>query len=139
MARRERAATACDRRAGRVQGKVTRSACWRVRGFRGLNLLCALDDQCIGCQYCVFTCPYEVPQYSEKMGIVRKCDMCTDRLSAGEAPACVQACPNQAISIRVVDKADAVAAATKGEFLLCAPWSGTRSGSCSAVSRWPDS
>src|SRR5688500_17550247 len=64
-----------------------------------------LDDQCIGCQYCTLTCPYEVPQYSKKRGIVRKCDMCSDRLAEGEAPACVQACPNEAISIRIVDTA----------------------------------
>ena len=65
-----------------------------------------LDDQCIGCKYCTMMCPYEVPQYSERLGIVRKCDMCHQRLSAGEAPACVQACPNEAISITVVDTAD---------------------------------
>jgi formate dehydrogenase iron-sulfur subunit len=62
-----------------------------------------LDDQCIGCQYCVMMCPYEVPQYSEKRGIVRKCDMCTQRLAAGEAPACVQACPGEAIRIALVE------------------------------------
>jgi len=64
-----------------------------------------LDDQCIGCQYCVLKCPYDVPKYSERLGIVRKCDMCSSRLSAGEAPACVQACPNEAIRITVVDQA----------------------------------
>lgn len=62
-----------------------------------------LDDQCIGCQYCTLTCPYEVPQFSKRRGIVRKCDMCSDRLAEGEAPACVQACPNEAISIRIVE------------------------------------
>lgn len=62
-----------------------------------------LDDQCIGCQYCTLTCPYEVPVYSHKKGIVRKCDMCHQRLAVGEAPACVQSCPNQAIRIRIVD------------------------------------
>jgi formate dehydrogenase iron-sulfur subunit len=61
-----------------------------------------LDDQCIGCQYCVLMCPYEVPQYSAKRGIVRKCDMCRQRLAADEAPACVQSCPNQAIRITKV-------------------------------------
>ena len=64
-----------------------------------------LDDQCIGCQYCVMMCPYEVPQYLPKRGIVRKCDMCSSRLAAGEAPACVQACPSEAIRITVVDQA----------------------------------
>jgi formate dehydrogenase iron-sulfur subunit len=64
-----------------------------------------LDDQCIGCQYCVMMCPYEVPQYSKQRGIVRKCDMCHSRLSAGEAPACAQACPTKAIRITVIDQA----------------------------------
>src|SRR5688572_8035363 len=62
-----------------------------------------LDDQCIGCQYCVMMCPYEVPKYSEKRGIVRKCDMCSERLAVGEAPACVQACPGEAIRITTVE------------------------------------
>ena len=62
-----------------------------------------LDDQCFGCQYCTLACPYEAPKYSRAKGIVRKCDMCSDRLEAGEAPACVQSCPNGAIAIRVVD------------------------------------
>jgi Fe-S-cluster-containing dehydrogenase component/DMSO reductase anchor subunit len=62
-----------------------------------------LDDQCIGCQYCVLKCPYEVPQYNAALGIVRKCDMCSTRLAVGEAPACVQGCPNGAISIEIVD------------------------------------
>lgn len=66
-----------------------------------------LDDQCIGCQYCTWTCPYDVPQYNKRLGIVRKCDMCSGRLEQGEAPACVQACPNEAISIRIVSQ-DAV-------------------------------
>ena len=63
-----------------------------------------LDDQCIGCQYCVLKCPYEVPQYSKRLGIVRKCDMCSNRLAVGEAPACVQSCPNAAIRITVIDR-----------------------------------
>lgn len=64
-----------------------------------------LDDQCIGCQYCVLKCPYEVPQYSKSRGIVRKCDMCSNRLAVGEAPACVQACPHEAIKITLVEPA----------------------------------
>lgn len=65
-----------------------------------------LDDQCIGCQYCVLKCPYDVPKYSKERGIVRKCDMCYHRLAAEEAPACVQACPSSAITIRIVSARD---------------------------------
>lgn len=70
-----------------------------------------LDDQCIGCQYCVLKCPYDVPKFSPRLGIVRKCDMCHSRLAAGEAPACAQACPTEAISITIVPRT----AATTGE------------------------
>src|SRR3954466_2950723 len=70
-----------------------------------------LDDQCFGCQYCTLMCPYDAPKYNEARGIVRKCDMCSDRLAHGEAPACVQACPNEAIRIPVTDRAGVVAAA----------------------------
>ena len=68
-----------------------------------------LDDQCIGCSYCVMKCPYEVPKYSDRLGIVRKCDMCSQRLAVGEAPACVQACPNEAIKITLVQTQPAIA------------------------------
>jgi Fe-S-cluster-containing dehydrogenase component/DMSO reductase anchor subunit len=80
-----------------------------------------LDDQCIGCQYCTFTCPYEVPQYNTARGIVRKCDMCSDRLANDEAPACVQACPTSAISITVVDARQVIEDAQGDAFLPGAP------------------
>ena len=77
-----------------------------------------LDDQCIGCRYCVLTCPYEVPRYNATRGIVRKCDLCADRLGTGEAPACVQSCPNAAIRVSLVEVADARASAVAGATLV---------------------
>ena len=62
------------------------------------------DDSCIGCQYCTWNCPYEVPVMNYDRGIVTKCDMCHDKLAVGETPACVQACPAGAIEIEVVHK-----------------------------------
>ena len=80
-----------------------------------------LDDQCIGCQYCILKCPYDVPKYSRKRGIVRKCDMCVNRLEVGEAPACAQACPNGAIRITIVNQAAIRADAREGLFLPGTP------------------
>ncbi len=62
-------------------------------------------DDCIGCQYCIWNCPYEVPVYDQRRKIVSKCDMCLPRLSAGQAPACVGACPTHAITVEKVDVA----------------------------------
>jgi Fe-S-cluster-containing dehydrogenase component/DMSO reductase anchor subunit len=71
-----------------------------------------LDDQCIGCSYCILKCPYDVPKFSKRLGIVRKCDMCHGRLSHGEPPACAQACPTNAIRIVTVKVAAVVPAGT---------------------------
>jgi Fe-S-cluster-containing dehydrogenase component/DMSO reductase anchor subunit len=62
------------------------------------------DDVCIGCGYCTWNCPYEVPVMNHDRGIVTKCHMCVDKLEVGQTPACIQACPAGAIEIEVVNK-----------------------------------
>lgn len=53
-------------------------------------------DRCIGCKFCVTACPFEIPQYNAQIEKVSKCHMCFDRISEKE-PACVQACPTDAL------------------------------------------
>lgn len=59
-------------------------------------------DACIGCQYCTWNCSYGVPQFNAERGVVGKCDMCYGRLQNDQSPACVVACPEDAIQIEIV-------------------------------------
>ena len=61
-------------------------------------------EACIGCQYCVWNCPYSVPQFNPERGVVGKCDMCHGRLTDGLEPACVNACPESAIEIEIMNQ-----------------------------------
>ena len=58
---------------------------------------------CIGCEYCIWNCPYSVPSFNEERGVVGKCDMCHGRLKDGDKPACVNACPAEALQIEIVN------------------------------------
>jgi DMSO reductase iron-sulfur subunit len=62
-------------------------------------------DDCIGCQYCTWGCPYSVPAFQPDRRIVTKCDLCRPRLDEGMLPACVDACPTHAITVEKVNVA----------------------------------
>ncbi|MFX0095103.1 MAG: 4Fe-4S dicluster domain-containing protein [Candidatus Hodarchaeota archaeon] len=54
-------------------------------------------EKCIGCKFCISACPFGVPQYNGELEKVSKCHMCFDRIQDGKEPACVQACPTDAL------------------------------------------
>lgn len=51
------------------------------------------QEHCIGCEYCVTGCPFDIPRLNKRTKKVYKCTLCSDRLSYGLEPACVKACP----------------------------------------------
>lgn len=65
----------------------------------GQCLVTLNPDQCMGCGYCAWVCPFEAPVYDESAGVMGKCTLCPDRTAQGDRPACVEACPTEALLI----------------------------------------
>jgi Fe-S-cluster-containing dehydrogenase component len=61
-------------------------------------------DRCIGCGTCVIVCPFGVPYVSARTGKVVKCDLCDDRVTAGDRPICVESCPKGALEFGELDE-----------------------------------
>jgi formate dehydrogenase iron-sulfur subunit len=56
------------------------------------------EEDCIGCGYCISGCPFNIPRLRKEDSKVYKCTLCSDRVSVGLEPACIKACPTQALS-----------------------------------------
>lgn len=54
-------------------------------------------DKCIGCHYCTYACPFEIPQYRKRQDVTAKCTLCYERVEEGLEPACARTCPTGAL------------------------------------------
>jgi formate dehydrogenase iron-sulfur subunit len=58
------------------------------------------EKNCMGCKMCAFSCPFDkaILESHSPTPQIRKCFLCWDkRLVRGEIPACVEACPTEAL------------------------------------------
>jgi formate dehydrogenase iron-sulfur subunit len=58
-------------------------------------------NRCLGCRYCMVSCPFGVPRFEWQDGLtpeIRKCMFCYEqRLQQGQLPACAENCPSGAL------------------------------------------
>jgi molybdopterin-containing oxidoreductase family iron-sulfur binding subunit len=71
------------------------------------------NDRCIGCRYCMISCPYGVRAFNwgraerpnavetgmvaaRPVGTMEKCSLCVQRIADAQVPSCVWSCPAQA-------------------------------------------
>jgi Fe-S-cluster-containing dehydrogenase component len=80
-------------------------------------------SNCMGCRYCMPSCPFEMPkfEYESSNPRIQKCSLCWDRLEKGEIPACVDACPEKALTFgprkKLIEEANRRIYQKPGEYL----------------------
>ena len=72
------------------------SAC--IRKDEETNFTIFNTANCIGCHSCAMACPFGIPSCGED-GKMEKCDGCYVRVHHGMKPACVKACPVEALRL----------------------------------------
>ncbi|MFH1723740.1 MAG: sulfate respiration complex iron-sulfur protein HmcB [Elusimicrobiota bacterium] len=58
-------------------------------------------DLCVGCRYCMLSCPFYIPAYEYHDALdprMTKCTMCLPRIREGKLPGCVESCPVEALT-----------------------------------------
>ncbi|UCC17767.1 MAG: 4Fe-4S dicluster domain-containing protein [Dehalococcoidales bacterium] len=82
------------------------------------------ESKCIGCRNCVSACPFSTPRFDwDGERKITKCTFCTDRISKGLEPACVEICSQRALTfgdrgsiISKLDQAEAEGAFIYGKY-----------------------
>lgn len=67
------------------------------------------QENCIGCQFCVSGCPFNIPKFNDSTKKVYKCTLCSDRVGSGLEPACIKACPTGCLHFGTKDEMKALA------------------------------
>jgi len=58
---------------------------------------------CIGCKGCIQACPYDAIYMDPESNTAAKCNFCAHRVEVGLQPACVAACPTDALVVGDLD------------------------------------
>ena len=58
---------------------------------------------CIGCKSCIQACPYDAIYMDPRTSTAAKCNFCAHRVEIGLEPACVTACPENALIVGDLD------------------------------------
>ncbi|HLP73322.1 MAG TPA: 4Fe-4S dicluster domain-containing protein [Bacteroidales bacterium] len=70
--------------------------CYTHDGSTGAILL--NQENCLGCKYCAWNCPYKAPRFNRQKRIMEKCNLCYSAVAEGDMPSCVNACPTGALA-----------------------------------------
>ncbi|MCF8197570.1 MAG: 4Fe-4S dicluster domain-containing protein [Sulfuritalea sp.] len=126
-----------DRRPGKTRGHVTQlpmmcqhcaeppcvDVCPTGASMKRADGIVLVDRHtCIGCRYCMMACPYKArsfvhaplndqnPEVPRGKGCVESCTLCVHRIDKGQQPACVESCPEGAMTFGDLNDADSAIA-----------------------------